>query len=322
MKHLVRTLPLLASLVSIGCGDEPTAGTVKPEPSASARASSSAPVPPASSAPKAASDPPVDCGGLECTAYDTVGNAFASVLEDKPLILAIGETHAQKAGSAVPSVTKRFTEELLPALKERASGLVVEIPYPDAKCSQAKVDKVATEQKEIIKTQSDDNQSEFKKLVVKSKDLGIAADGLKLSCADLDRLDKAGEDKPIEWLLTITRNMTSTAKTFFDENKKKSPEKMILTYGGAIHNDSVPTPGRESWSFAKDLDALSKNRYIELDLVVPEFVSDAKNWQSMPWYEAIKKGAMCTGDGAKRKKTIVYKTSAHAYALVFPCTPA
>lgn len=307
---------LVPIALSIGCGGE----GAKPEPAASssARPGSTTPTPPASSA-KSAIEAPVDCGGLECKAYDTVGNAFASVLDAKPLILAIGETHAQKATGSIRSVTKRFTDELLPALKDKASGLVVEIPYPDAKCSQAKVDKVATEQKEIIKSQADDNQNEFKSLVVKSKGLGIAADGLKLSCADLDRLDKAGEDKPIEWLLTITRNMTSTTKTFFDENKKKSPEKMILTYGGAIHNDAVPTPGRESWSFAKDLTTLSSDHYVELDLVVPEFVSDAKNWQTMPWYEAIKKGAMCTGDGAKRTKTIVYKTSAHAYALVFPC---
>lgn len=307
-------LPVL--LLAVGCGGE----AAKPDPGASS-STAKPPAPPASSPAATKQEPPLDCGDLQCKAYDTVASAFAAVLEDKPLILAIGETHAQKAVTGVASVTKRFTEELLPTLKDRAAGLVVELPYPAEKCDQKQVEKVQSDQKEILKPQADSNQSEFKALGDKAKALGIQADGLRLTCKDLDRLDKAGADRPIEWLLTIAHGISSEAKSYFEENKKKSPEKMILTYGGAIHNDLVPTPGREDWSFAKDLSKASGDRYVELDLIVPEFVSDARNWQSMPWYAAIKKGAMCTGDGAKRTKTIVYTVSPKAYALVFPCTP-
>ncbi|MFO0615475.1 MAG: hypothetical protein U0414_22975 [Polyangiaceae bacterium] len=317
MKSLLAAVALSSSLVGIGCGDT----AAKPD-TTSARPVTSSPPPAASSAPAAAAEAPIDCGGLPCKGYDSPALALAAVLEDKPLILAVGETHAQKGGGAVASVTKRFTEVLLPTLKDKASGLVVEIPIPDQKCGAKKIEKATTDQKEIIKTQSDENQNEFVTLGKTAKNLGIAADGLHLTCADLDRIDKAGEDRPIEWLLTITHGMTAATKVYFEENKKKSPDKMILTYGGAIHNDVSPTPGREAWSFAKDLDELSGKRYVELDLVVPEFVSDAKNWQSMPWYEAVKKGAMCGGAGPKRKKTIVFTTSPHAYALVFPCADA
>lgn len=317
-----RTRALVPALVlALGCGGE----AAKPDATASASGSgpsnaagSKSATAPASAATK--QEPPVDCGDLPCKTYDTVASAFAAVLEDKPLILALGETHAQKGVTGVTSVTKRFTEELLPMLKDKASGLVVELPYPAEKCNQKTVAKVESDQKEILKPQSDSNQSEFKALGDKAKSLGIQADGLRLTCADLDRLDKAGADQPIEWLLTIAHGMEAQTKVYFEDNKKKSPDKMILTYGGAIHNDLVPTPGREAWSFAKDLSKLSGEKYVELDLIVPEFVSDARNWQTMPWYAAIKKGAMCNGDGPKRSKTIVYTVSPRAYALVFPCT--
>jgi len=114
--------------------------------------------------------------------------------------------------------------------------------------------------------------------------------------------------------------MQAKATKLFDENKKKSPEKIIVTYGGAMHNDLAPKEGREQWSFAKSLDDLSNHKYVELDLVVPEYVGTTKAWQDMPWYKAFQKSASCEGAQKARKKTIVYTTSPRAYALIFPCS--
>jgi len=264
---------------------------------------------------------PIDCGGLTCKTFDTPEDAFKSIVEEKPLIIAFGETHAQQGSENVPSVTRRFTEAFLPLMKDKAAGLIVEIPIASGKCGKEKETAVQNDQKEITKTQAADDQNEFKKLGNKAVELGIAADGLHLSCADFDRLQKTkpGNDRADAWLVTIASNMGSAAKKFFEENKKKSPDKMILTYGGAIHNDLVPTPGLEEWNFGKSLDDLSGHKYVELDLIVPEFVKDAPNWQKLPWYEAFKKGGACTNDGPKRTKTIVYTLAPRSYVLVFPC---
>jgi hypothetical protein len=140
------------------------------------------------------------------------------------------------------------------------------------------------------------------------------------TCDELDKIRKAGDDAVFEMLTMLTTHMRDEATKLYKETQSKWPDKMILTYGGAMHNDLVPRKGREQWSFAKALDDLSGHKYIELDLIVPEFVSKTDAWKSMPWYDAFTKVAACDESGSTRRKTLVYTTSPRAYALVFPCT--
>ncbi len=284
-----------------------------------AKSTASALAPATSSAASGAAGDP--CGGLECRVFDSPREAFAAVLEDKPLVLAIGETHAQKGKPGIMSTTARFTEDLLPALQDRASALVLELWVADGKCGKAKEKQVAEQQKEVTKNQAESNQNEFVTLGEKSKAAGVIPFILRPTCGEYDKIQKAGDDAVLEMLSMITRNMKDRATKLFDENKKKSPEKMILTYGGAMHNDVAPREGREQWSYAKDLATLASGRYVEVDLIVPEFVQDSDSWKSQPWYSAFKARNRCD-------KTVLFTTTRatpgkpSAYALVFPCTPS
>ena len=242
-----------------------------------------------------------------------------AVLEDKPLVLAIGETHAQKGKPGIASTTARFTSDFLPKLKDKASAMVLELWVADGKCGKAKEKQVAEQQKEVTKNQAESNQNEFSTLGEKSKAAGVIPFILRPSCDEYDKIQKAGDDAVLEMLSMITRNMKDRATRLFEENKKRSPDKMILTYGGAMHNDVAPREGREQWSYAKDLSTLASGRYVELDLIVPEFVQDTESWKALPWYAAFKARGRCD-------KTVLFTTSKggpgqpSAYALIFPCS--
>ena len=86
---------------------------------------------------------------------------------------------------------------------------------------------------------------------------------------------------------------------------------MVVLYGGAMHNDMAPRPGREQWSFAKDLDRTAGGKLVELDLIVPEFIKDTDAWKSQLWYPAYDREAM----GAA---TVLVEMGPRSYALVFP----
>lgn len=314
---------LALSMVLSACADAGTpAPSALPAASADGVASSRAPASASPGAPPAAAssaavtavpDGPFACGALTCRSFASPQKALAWVIEqDKPRVLAFGESHAQKGSEKVRSTTSHFTGELLPLLEGKASALVLELWVADGKCGKEKEKKVAEAQKPVTSGQAESNQNEFVTLGEKSKSLGIVPFILRPSCEEYDRIQAAGDNAVLEMLTMITRNMKSKVEKLFAEAEKKKPgAMMVLTYGGAMHNDRAPKAGREEWSFAADLDKLAPGRYVELDLVVPEFIKATDAWKGLPWYDAY--------DAARfADKTVLIEVGPHAYTLVFP----
>lgn len=257
---------------------------------------------------------PFACGSLTCEVFETPAAAFAHVVEtEKPLLLALGESHAQKGSEAVRSTTARFTEDLLPKLQGKASSIVLELWVADGSCGKKKEQEVAQQQKEVTQAQSASNPNEFVKLGEKSRSLDIVPFLLKPTCADYDTIRNAGDEAVLEMLSMITRNMRDKAKALYGETVKKAPGKMVVTYGGALHNDRAPKSGREAWSFAKELDEVVGGRYVELDLIVPEFIKDNDSWKSLLWFDAYDANRFGT-------VTVLIAMGPRSYALVFPRT--
>ena len=86
---------------------------------------------------------------------------------------------------------------------------------------------------------------------------------------------------------------------------------MVVAYGGAMHNDLKPTPERKAWSFGPDLQAFTAGRYVELDLIVPEFVRDTDTWKSLVWYPYFQKDA-------HPDRTTLFRPNPGSYVLIFP----
>lgn len=308
-----------------GCNSQPTsapaaAATTAPPDLAPPAMSIASPVSAGSAtAPSAPTAPPsqvgagaagVDCGALGCRLFDTPAAAFRVILDTKPLIVAMGEAHAQKGTEAIPSSAKRFTTDLLPLLEGRSSDLLVEIMAPPKGC-KATTEQVRTKQKVVTEKQADTNQSEYVIMGNEAKARHIVPDLLRPTCADLEAIDKAGPDAVVASLEAITRLTKAQVAALLDRNTKAGAEKIVATYGGAIHNDVAPLPERAAWSFGPDLSARVGGRYVEVDMFVPEFIQDTESWRKLEWYPHF--------DRAKHpEKTTLFNPRPGSYVLIFP----
>ena len=301
-----------ACLVLLACGSRspapaqpttPRAATATAQPAAP-QALSAAPPP----APRAKAAPH-SCGELDCLAFSTPQAAFEHVLETQPLVLGIGEAHAQAASRGIPSSTRRFAEQLLPLLSGKAKHLVIELLV--ANCKAKTVERVAQTQAPVTEHQAKSNQNEFLVLGKYAQQLGIEPQALTPNCAEYESVAAAGPDG-VARLLTLIAQKTESAVQALLETPATSGEP-ILTYGGALHNDLSPPPGQESWSFGPELGRATHGRYVELDLIVPEFVKDTETWRKMPWFRAFDREHLSD-------ETLLFRPGASSYVLIFPKT--
>jgi len=304
-----------AALLLAGCATPAPAGKVNATPRASAASPPLAPEPApsvASSVPPSPAPPPFhDCGALSCKAFPDAIAAFDYVLlSERPRVLAIGEAHAQSeaaGGAKTASSTKRFMDTLLPRLAPRASDLVIELWLANGSCG--KVEKqVQKQQSAVTAPQAASNQNEFMELGHRAKALGIMPRALVPSCEQYQKIAGAGA-ADIEEMLTMIRDVTR--RDVEELLAKRAPERLVVAYGGAMHNDLAPRPGREAFSFGPELSQAVEGRYVELDLVIPEQIKDTEAWRALPWHGAYSRAQ--AGSGA-----YLYSWAPRAYALVFP----
>lgn len=260
--------------------------------------------PPASPAP---SDEPAGCGPT-CRVFSSPAEAFAEVLASEPLVLGVGETHAQKSPGDVVSATHRFTEELLPLLRGRAKELILELWVSDGRCGTVER-KVEEQQRPVTEGQAASNQSEFLALGRQARTLGINTRPLIPTCDEYRVIAAAGSEDILRMLEMIAKATERDVRHLFTPETSKSS--LIVAYGGALHNDIEPRPGRELWSYGPAFKELTSNRYVELDLIVPELVGDDASWRAFRWYSAY--------DPARHgEETLLYNPGPGSFALIFP----
>jgi hypothetical protein len=252
----------------------------------------------------------VPCGGLGCRAFDSPRAAFDVALEGKPWVVAVGEAHAQQGAPRVLSTTKRFESELLPAFAGRAKDLVLELVVPDKKCRQGEDTAVRERTKGVTEPQAEGNQHEFVALGFAAKKLGIRPEALVPTCEELGTVVKAGEGDIAAMLGLIAEVTLRETLAFLAHG---DAEKSVVLYGGLLHNDLEPRPGRESWSFGPRLQEHTGGRYVEIDLIVPEYIGTAEPWSTLSWYPHY--DASKHGD-----RTILFQPSPRSFVLVFPRT--
>ena len=291
----------------------PSPPSVSPStPPAPALAAASTPAP--APAPPAAPDVEHrsvarrECGTFTCLDFASEKDAFAYVVRERPRVLGVGETHAQRGAPAVPSATRRFGEALLPALAGSATDLVIELLTPDPKCKKEQSDAVAQRTQPVTESQAASNQNEFVALGFAAKKLGIAPRALSPTCDEYQSVLDAGQNDVLRFLSLIA---DVTVRDVSELLAKRPENAIIVAYGGALHNDAAPRPGRESMSYAPRLRERADGSYVEVDLIVPEFVRDEEPWRSLPWYGAFDRSL------ARREATVIV-LSPSSYVLVFP----
>jgi len=251
---------------------------------------------------------------VTCLAFDSVEDAFRHTIRGDVQILAIGEAHAQKGTEAIPSSTKHFTEQLLPIVAKQSADLLVELWMPDPKC-QKEVKAVASAQKQVTEPQAATNKNEYETLAFKAKDLGVTPWLLRPSCDDFSMLADAGADV-VDKSLALIKRLTEEKMTKFLEKNAKD-KKIAIAYGGALHNDVSPPAETAQWCFGPALVKATNGAYVELDLIVPEYVKKTDTWQKFAWYSAWEKNS------GPKDKAYLYTvangpTKPPSYTLIFP----
>jgi hypothetical protein len=267
-------------------------------------------------APAVSSSPvtEISCDAPRCQFFATAQDAFQYVLKKSPRILSIGEFHAQKGYEQLPSAVERFAQTMLPSLQGKASDLVVEVWIPPSNCSQEQK-KVEKEQHEVKKQQSARNPNDYVALAQQAKKVGIEPFPLRPTCDDFRAVNSAGDDSILKMLELTARMLRSGATRAYERSQKKADSKLILTFGGAMHNDIHPDHScGKNCSFGEDLLALTQGQYIELDMVIPEYVEDRDFWRARSWYPHYNR-SMTNG------RAVLLNPSPSSYVLVFPNTP-
>jgi hypothetical protein len=146
-----------------------------------------------------------------------------------------------------------------------------------------------------------------------ARKVGVVPDALRPTCADLEAAAKAGEGGIAKMLETIARLAGDKGAELVAKNQKAAVDKLVVLYGGALHNDAEPKPERAAWSFGPALTKATGGRYAELDVFVPESIQDTDAWKAMPWYPHYDRAAM---GGA----TVLFKTGPASWVMIFPRT--
>jgi len=251
-----------------------------------------------------------ECGSFECRRFDDSASALAYVLRSNPLVLGVGEAHALAQAAPVASSAQRFSEELLPLLQGRASHLIVELLSPNPKCER-ETDAVREAQKPVTESQSTNNQNDYVALGQHARALNIEPFVLGPSCEEFDAIARAGTDAVPLMLETIAKVTDRMLRRAVLANQKAGRPRLVLAYGGALHNDIAPDPVRAAWSYGPSIDSFTLGRYVELDLIVREFIKDNEAWRAQAWYGHF-------DPERYPESSVVLRLTRQSYVLFFP----
>ena len=198
-------------------------------------------------------------------------------------------------------------DQLLPRLAPRAADLVIEVWVANGSCGKVE-QKVQKQQEAVTAPQAASNQNEFMELGHRAKALSVQPHALVPSCEQYQKIAGAGESD-VEEMLRMIRDVTQ--RDVIELLSRRPADRMIVAYGGALHNDLVPREGFGDFSFGPELAKVTGDRYVELDLVIPEQIKDTEAWRARPWYPHYSREKA----GAE---AYLYSWAAHAYVLLFP----
>ncbi len=322
------------SLVILGCQTQPqlpsgvqaSRGAVKAPPAglagtAGLAASPATPAPAPEPTPQCPPPPArptitdgTTCGLLDCRAFARAEDAIAYIMrETAPLVLAVGEIHAQKGLALKASPTQRFAE-LLPLFCGNSRHIVIELMTGRNDCGDNRVKEVQKAQKPVTQGQAATNQNDFFELGNIAKKNRIQPHALTPTCEELQSI-LAAKDQDIARMLELTATRTAeVAEELLTRNTDAKGTPTVILYGGAMHNDVNPGEGRGAFSYGPRLQASTQNRLTELDIVLREQVRDTESYQRLPWYPHFRAKKL-------EQQFVLYRLGPKSFTLIYPSSP-
>ncbi len=241
--------------------------------------------------------------------YATLADALAAIIPADARVVGFGELHARVDRAQVKSALSHFTTAL-PAFGDKISDLIVETFIVDPKCGQTA--QTATKQIETEVKRPEATKSEIQLLADAAKAAKIQPHAMTLSCADYKVLVPKGQVDPLAMLTITTRELKRIALSAVAHRDKEPDHRpWIALYGGALHNDLAPDDAVKEWSYAAAVDTATKGKFVEIDLIVPEFAAPDPNSQKQPWFSLVQNA----GDWIQ-----IFKRNDHSFVVVLAKT--
>jgi hypothetical protein len=238
--------------------------------------------------------------------YPTAAAALKAVLGSQPRVLAVGEYHQTTATARIPSALRRFTRELLPSLREAgATHLIVETWMTTGECGETEKNAVAQVEKATGRPAQ--TESEVVTLLRRAKEAGIQPGILEVACKDYQAMT-AGQQVDFDRLLRLTRDQLETQLRAALARKES---RLVVSYGGALHNDLHPTGELAPYAFGPAIASAVAGGYVELDLYVPELVEKNATIRAQPWFAAYRRAY-------RPGRVTLVRLGDRSFALVFP----
>lgn len=259
-------------------------------------------------------------GPAELTTHESVQAALGAILEraekdagHKPHLVAFGEYHQLKGKTHITSALKRFSTELWSTVQPLSSDLVLETFIPEGNCG--KEEKKVVKDVETTTKRPETTESELVTLIKQAKAQGVQPHILQVSCKEYQSvLDEKGQVDYVKMLKLINDLLRQRISEVRTRRQKANVDKVVLAYGGALHNDLYPMAELAEYTFGQALSSEFPGEYLEIDLYVPEYIAADKQVLSQPWYPAYKKLQ-------QPGKVVVVRRGPGSYVLLFSPTP-
>ncbi len=259
---------LLVVAALCACKGEPESKPAPPPPT---------PVKQADAAPPPAALPPFSVHPTSRAALE------AMMAKTQPRVLGVGEVHVLQGGPAVRSALARFTDDM-DLLKGRATDLVVETWVSDGRCGEE--EKQANTQVKQDTERPPEIENELTRLLKKGKELKLRPHVLHMTCDHYKSLrSESGEVDYDKLLQLLGSELLATSRKALGPK----PGRLVVVYGGSLHNDRAPSEGVAAYSYGAKLAEELGRGYVELDLYVPELIADDQVLRGEPWWPLTEK---------------------------------
>ena len=253
-------------------------------------------------------------------AYASAVEAVEAALGDMSGgVVAFGELHQTNATAGVPSSLRRFTADVLPRIAGRLSHLVVETWVTTGRCGEA--ERAVTADVERTTERPAATESEIETLIRSAHERGVSPRILSISCADYASMRASDPTGAVDYdrALRVTERALETAilRALVDaaaasgRTDPPSAPRLVGVYGGALHNDLAPDAELASYSFAPRALAATLGRYIEIDLIVPEYAASSAAVRAQPWWRVWR-------NTRRPGVTVLIRRAARSFVIIFP----
>jgi hypothetical protein len=248
---------------------------------------------------------PPAAGPLAVSTPATLDEAIATVLAPAPtatstptpgpLVLGVGELHQTAGTAGIASSLSRFTRQVWPPIAARVSDLIVETWVTDGACGKAEAATVGDVARTTERPAATEN--EIVALLTRAKASGARPHILKVSCGEYQLLSPSaagGSRKEVDFermLALIEHKLEAKVTEILATRPATDADKLIVVYGGALHNDLHPDPVLAPFSYGLRVFHATAGRYRELDLYVAAYLERNAAMHGEPWFAAWERAA-------------------------------